>query len=253
MKCAIVIPARYASSRLPGKPLLKQTGKYLVQHVYEQAKKSKIASEVIIATDDLRIQAAAKNFGANCAMTLKSHQSGTDRVAEVAQNLDCDIFLNLQGDEPLIDPNSIDLLFRQLIESPDVPMATLATPINNEKDWMNPNCVKVVQDERGRALYFSRSPIPHVRDGKPDFSQRPSPFLLHIGMYAYRRSFLMQMAKIPMHPLEKLEKLEQLRVLGAGFPINLGIVEERTMGVDTREDYEKFLADYRRFQRLSAA
>jgi 3-deoxy-manno-octulosonate cytidylyltransferase (CMP-KDO synthetase) len=184
---------------------------------------------------------------------LKSHQSGTDRVAEVAQNLDCDIFLNLQGDEPLIDPNSIDLLFRQLIESPDVPMATLATPINDEKDWMNPNCVKVVQDQKGRALYFSRSPIPYVRDGKPDFSQRPSPFLLHIGMYAYRRSFLMQMAKIPMHPFEKLEKLEQLRVLGAGFSINLGIVEERTMGVDTREDYEKFIADYRRFQRLNAA
>jgi 3-deoxy-manno-octulosonate cytidylyltransferase (CMP-KDO synthetase) len=111
----------------------------------------------------------------------------------------------------------------------------------------------VVQDQKGRALYFSRSPIPYVRDGKPDFSQRPSPFLLHIGMYAYRRSFLMQMAKIPMHPFEKLEKLEQLRVLGAGFSINLGIVEERTMGVDTREDYEKFIADYRRFQRLNAA
>ena len=145
MKCAIVIPARYASSRLPGKPLLKQTGKYLVQHVYEQAKKSKIASEVIIATDDLRIQAAARNFGANCAMTLKSHQSGTDRVAEVAQNLDCDIFLNLQGDEPLIDPNSIDLLFRQLIESPDVPMATLATPINEPRRPCDRTCARISQ------------------------------------------------------------------------------------------------------------
>lgn len=253
MKCAIVIPARYASSRLPGKPLLKQTGKYLVQHVFEQARKSKIATEVVIATDDLRIQAAAKKFGANCAMTLKSHQSGTDRVAEVAQNLDCDIFLNLQGDEPLIDPHSIDLLFKQLIDSPEVPMATLGTPVRDEKDWLNPNCVKVIQDQCGRALYFSRSPIPFVRDGKPDFSQRPSPFLLHIGMYAYRRSFLMQMAKIPMHPLEKLEKLEQLRVLGAGFSINLGIVEERTLGVDTREDYEKFVSEYRYLKRSEAA
>ncbi len=253
MKYAIVIPARYASSRLPGKALLKETGKYLVQHVYEQAKKSKIANEIIIATDDTRIEIAAKKFGAKVVMTKKSHQSGTDRIAEVALNLPFDIYLNLQGDEPLIEPESIDLLFKQLIESPEVPMATLGTPIREEKDWLNPNCVKVVNDLHGRALYFSRSPIPFVRDGKPDFTQRPTPFLLHLGIYAYRREFLLKMAQIPMHLLERIEKLEQLRVLGAGYTISLGVVEDRSLGIDTRQDYELFVSRYRQITQNKAA
>lgn len=244
MRCVLVIPARYASSRLPGKPLLKQTGKYLVQHVYEQAKKSRLAHEVVIATDDPRIMAACGKFQANCQMTLKSHPSGTDRVAEVATKVPGDIFVNLQGDEPMIDPASIDLLIRQLLENSDSPMATLATPIRSREDWLNPNCVKVVHDGSHRALYFSRSPIPFQRDGEPDFDARPARFLQHIGMYAYRREFLLGLSKIPQDPLEKLEKLEQLRVLGMGKPIQLGIVEERSLGVDTPQDYQNFISEY---------
>lgn len=253
MRCVIVIPARFASSRLPGKPLLKQTGKYLVQHVYEQAKKSRLAHDVIVATDDPRIEAACNQFDGNCMMTSRKHQSGTDRVAEVAQKVSGDIFVNLQGDEPTIDPASIDLLINQLLIHPEAPMATLATPIRSREDWLNPNCVKVVQDGNQRAMYFSRSPIPFQRDGDPDFLVRPSPFLQHIGMYAYRREFLFDLALLPLDPLEKLEKLEQLRVLGIGRPIQLGIVEERSLGVDTPGDYQRFLEEYKATRKRKAA
>lgn len=253
MRCVIVIPARFASSRLPGKPLLKQTGKYLVQHVYEQAKKSRLAHDVIVATDDPRIEAACNQFAGNCMMTSRKHPSGTDRVAEVAQKVSGEIFVNLQGDEPMIDPASIDLLINQLLTNPNAPMATLATPIRSREDWLNPNCVKVVHDGNHRAMYFSRSPIPFQRDGDPDFLTRPTPFLQHIGMYAYRREFLFGLARLPLSPLEKLEKLEQLRVLGMGMPIQLGIVEERSLGVDTPEDYQRFLEEYKAGRKRKAA
>jgi 3-deoxy-manno-octulosonate cytidylyltransferase (CMP-KDO synthetase) len=245
MKTAIIIPARYASSRLPGKPLLRQTGKYLVQHVYERACQARRANHAVVATDDPRIVQAVESFGGNVVRTRRDHPSGTDRVAEVAGQLDADLILNLQGDEPLVDPASLDLLFDLLIKHPDADMATLATPLRSLEDWHNPNCVKVVRDGAGRALYFSRSPIPYVRDGQPDFALRPARFLLHLGLYAYRRAFLLRLAALPPEPLEQLEKLEQLRVLALGHPIQVGVVEQSGLGVDTYDDYERFVASYR--------
>ncbi|HEY7312480.1 MAG TPA: 3-deoxy-manno-octulosonate cytidylyltransferase [Gemmataceae bacterium] len=245
MKTAIVIPARYASTRLPGKPLLRQTGKYLVQHVYERACQAQRADLVVVATDDPRIFSAVESFGGRAVRTRRDHPSGTDRVAEVAGQLDAELIVNLQGDEPLIDPAALDLLFDLLLQHPDSEMATLATPLHSREQWQNPNCVKVVQDASGRALYFSRSPIPFVRDGNPDFALRPARFLQHLGLYAYRRSFLLRLAALPPEPLEQLEKLEQLRVLALGHPIRVGVVEQAGFGVDTYEDYERFVAAYR--------
>ncbi len=245
MKTAIVIPARYASSRLPGKPLLRQTGKYLVQHVYERACLAKRAGQVIVATDDSRIASAVESFGGQVVLTRRDHPSGTDRVAEVARNLDVDVVLNLQGDEPLVDPAALDLLPALLERDDQADMATLAVPITTRSQWQNPNCVKVVCDAVGRALYFSRSPIPFCRDGEPNFQAQPARFLQHLGLYAYRRAFLLSLAAQPPEPLEQLEKLEQLRVLALGRRIRLGIVQQTAIGVDTYEDYENFVRLYR--------
>jgi 3-deoxy-manno-octulosonate cytidylyltransferase (CMP-KDO synthetase) len=252
MKTAIIIPARYASSRLPGKPLLRQTGKYLVQHVYERACRAKCADAVVVATDDPRIVAAVGKFGGRVTMTRRDHPSGTDRVAEVAAGLDADLFINLQGDEPLVEPDSLDLLADLLKKNLAADVATLAVPLRSVEQWLNPNCVKVVCDAAGRALYFSRSPIPYMRDGKPDFAARPPRFLQHLGLYAYRRDFLKQLATLPPAPLEQLEKLEQLRVLAHGRTIQVGVVEQAGLGVDTYEDYERFVTMYRR-ERLGRA
>jgi 3-deoxy-manno-octulosonate cytidylyltransferase (CMP-KDO synthetase) len=238
MRVDIVIPARYASSRLPGKPLLKSTGKYLVQHVYERALQVKCARNVLIATDDPRIKAAVANFDGQCVMTRRDHVSGTDRIAEVARNLDGDIIVNLQGDEPEIDPGYLDLL-PDLLTRNSAAVATLAVPITDAETWRNPNCVKVVCDDAGRAMYFSRSPIPHVRDGDPDF-RGPAKFLQHVGLYAYRRDFLLELAAHPPCALEQVEKLEQLRVLAMGKAIQVGVVAHAGRGVDTMEDYERF-------------
>lgn len=246
MKTAIIIPARYASSRLPGKPLLRETGKYLIQHVYERACQAKHAATVIVATDDPRIEAAVRGFGGNVAMTRADHVCGTDRVAEVARQLDVDTVINVQGDEPMIDPAALDLLGSLLQQrDADADMATLAVPIRSTEAYQNPNCVKVVCDASGRALYFSRSPIPYVRDGKPDFAAEPPHFLQHLGLYAYRRAFLLSLSQLPAEPLEEMEKLEQLRVLALGRRIQVGIVRQTSIGVDTREDYERFVAAYR--------
>jgi 3-deoxy-manno-octulosonate cytidylyltransferase (CMP-KDO synthetase) len=240
VRAAIVIPARFASSRLPGKPLLKDTGKYLVQHVYEQAAKARCAADVIVATDDERIAAAVREFGGRAVMTRADHASGTDRVAEVAAYLAADVVVNVQGDEPQLDPVSIDLL-ADLMRDPTSDMATLAVPITGEEAYRSPNVVKVVCDDEGRALYFSRSPIPMVRDGAPDFAARPARFLQHLGVYAYRRDFLLRLAAAPPHPLEQSEKLEQLRVLGTGGTITVGTVAEAHRGVDTPADYADFV------------
>jgi 3-deoxy-manno-octulosonate cytidylyltransferase (CMP-KDO synthetase) len=245
MRCAIVIPARYASSRLPGKPLLRHTGKYLVQHVYEQARRARRAAEVLVATDDPRIAAAVEGFGGRAVLTRRDHPSGTDRVAEVARRLDADIIINLQGDEPLVDPAALDLLPALLEKDRDAAMATLAVPLTSAEQWQNPNCVKVVCDAVGRALYFSRSPIPYVRDGRPDFAAQPPRFLQHLGLYAYRRAFLLALAALPPEPLEQLEKLEQLRALALGRRIQVGVVRQAAIGVDTWEDYERFVQAYR--------
>jgi 3-deoxy-manno-octulosonate cytidylyltransferase (CMP-KDO synthetase) len=253
VQTAIVIPARYASTRLPGKPLLRTTGKYLIQHVYERACQAHSAGLVIVATDDPRIAAAVQNFGGRVMMTRRDHPSGTDRVAEVARQVDADLIVNLQGDEPLIDPEALDLLPQLLKRDPDADMATLAVPITSLEQWHDPSCVKVVCAANGRALYFSRSPIPFVRDGRPDFAAEPPRFLQHLGLYAYRRDFLLRLASLPPEPLEKLEKLEQLRALAVGRHISVGVVRHAAVGVDTWADYDRFVQLYRRTQRRVAA
>jgi 3-deoxy-manno-octulosonate cytidylyltransferase (CMP-KDO synthetase) len=253
MRAAIVIPARYASSRLTAKPLLRETGKYLIQHVYEQALQAQCADEVIVATDDERIFDAVREFGGRAVMTRADHQSGTDRIAEVAAHLDCETIVNLQGDEPQLEPSALDLLAGLVETDPQCDMATLAVPIADRETYSSPNVVKVVCDDNGRALYFSRSPIPMVRDGEPDFTLRPARFLQHLGVYAYRRRFLLKVAATRPHPLELTERLEQLRVLGLGGQIRVGLVARAHRGVDTPEDYAAFVRIYRELQSLRAA
>jgi 3-deoxy-manno-octulosonate cytidylyltransferase (CMP-KDO synthetase) len=248
-----VIPARYASTRLPGKPLLRETGKYLVQHVYERVSQARGIDAVVVATDDPRIAAAVRGFGGRVELTRRDHPSGSDRVAEVARRLDADLFVNVQGDEPLIDPAAVETLAGLLRADPDADMATLATPLGSLEQWTDPNCVKVVCDAAGRALYFSRSPIPFVRDGRPDFAARPPRFLQHLGAYAYRRRFLLGLAALPTHPLEELEKLEQLRALAQGRRIKVGVVDHAAPGVDTYDDYRHFVAAYRQSRHGRAA
>ena len=252
MSVAIIIPARYASSRLPGKPLLRETGKYLVQHVYEQACLAK-ADRVIVATDDERILQAVRGFGGEAALTSAEHPSGTDRVAEVARGLCADIIINVQGDEPLLPPDSLDLLVDLLHFDQQADMATLAVPIKTVEQWRDPNCVKLVRDDRGRALYFSRSPIPYVRDGEPDFHAQPARFFQHLGLYGYRREFLLDLAQEAPCVLEELEKLEQLRVLALGKKIQVGIVEHASRGVDTPEDYRRFVETWKQIGVQAAA
>ncbi len=253
MRTAIVIPARFASSRLPGKPLLRQTGKYLIQHVYERACQAKCADRVVVATDDPRIVAAVESFGGNVVLTRRDHASGTDRVAEAARRLVAEVIVNLQGDEPCIEPDDLDLLAGLLERDRKAEMATLAVPFTRLEDWCDPNRVKVVCDARGRALYFSRSPIPLVRDAEPDFTARPARFLQHLGLYTYRREFLLRLAAEPPAMLEKMEKLEQLRVLAMGCGIQVGIASRASVGVDTLADYEHFVRTYRHGRKLEAA
>jgi 3-deoxy-manno-octulosonate cytidylyltransferase (CMP-KDO synthetase) len=243
MEIVAVIPARYASTRLPGKPLKADTGRPLIQHVVEAASRARRLTRVIVATDDERIADAVRNFGGEAAMTRDDHPSGTDRVAEVAAGLpNAEIIVNLQGDEPEVSGEALDTLVELLQRDPTCPMATLATPIRDEAAYRDPGCVKVVLAQSGRALYFSRSPIPMHRDGLP----LDGPLgLLHLGLYAYRRDFLLSIAGLPPSPLEMTEKLEQLRVLESGTPIAVGIVDEPSIGIDTPEDYARFVARWR--------
>jgi 3-deoxy-manno-octulosonate cytidylyltransferase (CMP-KDO synthetase) len=239
MRTAVVIPARFGSTRLAAKPLLRETGKYLVQHVYERAIRASAPALVLVATDDDRIRTAVESFGGKVMMTSPDHPSGTDRVAEVASRLDADAVINVQGDEPLFDPASIDRL-AELIADPAADVATLAVPIPDAGAYHNPSIVKVVCDDRGRALYFSRSPIPAFRDGEPAF---PSARVLqHLGVYAYRREALRTFAETPPHPLEEAEKLEQLRILGTGGTIRVGVVAHAHRGIDTPADYAAFVS-----------
>ena len=244
MRVAIVIPARYASTRLPAKPLLRETGKYLIQHTYERASQAKCGADVIVATDDERIFDAVRGFGGRVVMTRADHVSGTDRIAEVAAHLSADVVMNVQGDEPQMEPAALDLL-AGLLADPSSDMATLAVPITSKDVYLDPNVVKVVCDNRGRSLYFSRRPIPMIRDGEPDFAARPAQFLQHLGVYAYRRDFLLKIAATPPHPLEQAEKLEQLRVLGTGGTIRVGLVPHAHRGIDTPADYAEFVRTYR--------
>ncbi len=239
----IVIPARLASTRLPRKLLLAETGKPLICHTYEAALKAKRPAGVCVAADHAEIIAAVESVGGRAIMTDPAAPSGTDRVAEAAQKIpDADIIVNVQGDEPDLAGESIDLAIRLLEDNPDAVMSTLATPIRSRKQLEDPACVKVVFDAKNRAMYFSRSPIPRAREWSDDFlAAQPPHFYQHVGLYAYRRDFLLQISRIPVCELEKIEKLEQLRVLNAGYTIVVGVVDEPTFGIDTPEDYRAFV------------
>ncbi len=242
MAATVVIPARFGSTRFPAKILAAETGRPLVQHVVDRVKGCRRVREVIVATDDARIAAALEPFGTRCILTAASHQSGTDRVAEVAQSLGDDIVVNVQGDEPEIEPQIIDSLIARL-EQTGEPMATAATPFAAQTDVNDPNLVKVVLGLDGRAIYFSRSPIPFHRD--PTSSAAP-PHYLHLGIYAYHRSFLLEYAAWTPTPLELTEKLEQLRALEHGCAIGVLVVSRATHGIDTPEQYAAFVQRWKK-------
>lgn len=253
-----IIPARLQSSRLSRKLLLADTGKPLLQYTWEQASRAKSLAGVIIATDSEEIARVVRNFGGRVEMTGE-HPSGTDRIAEVVRRWsapavsakaadvgkrrrDAEIIVNIQGDEPEIDPQHIDLLVKTLREHPSVEMSTLATPITSRRELDDHSCNKVVCAEDGRALYFSRSTIPFVRDVVwEELLQTNSPWLLHLGLYAYRVEFLLRLSQLPPSKLEKLEKLEQLRVLEMGANIQVAVVSQRSVGIDTPDDYARFV------------
>jgi 3-deoxy-manno-octulosonate cytidylyltransferase (CMP-KDO synthetase) len=237
MKKIIVIPARYASTRLPGKSLIDIGGKSLLQRVYDGACRSKLSDGTLIATDDERIKKAALAFGAEVIMTDPALPSGTDRVFAAIQDKEADLVVNLQGDEPFIEPSIIDQLF-SVLEEGDVAMATLCCPITDESEYRNPNTVKVVLDNSGCALYFSRSPIPYVNNSK--FKIQNSIFVYkHIGIYGFTRSFLEQFVALPKSPLEEAESLEQLRVLENGYKIKVIVTGYSGFGIDTPDDLER--------------
>ena len=240
-----IIPARLQSTRLPRKLLLCTTGKPLLQHTWEAARRANSLSQIIVATDSEEIADAVESFGGRIEMTGE-HPSGTDRIAEVVRRA-CDvadIIVNIQGDEPELDPRSIDQLVREIVDCPDAQMSTLATPITTEQVLSDPSCTKVVRGSDGRALYFSRSTIPFCRDQDSlALLELDSPWLLHIGVYAYRREFLLRLTQLPPSKLEQLEKLEQLRALEIGARIQVGIVEHHAPGIDTPDDYQRFADD----------
>jgi len=247
LRSYIVIPARLESTRLPRKLLLADTGKPLIQHTYEAASRAKLPAGLCVAADCAEIVDAVRRFGGSAVLTDPHHASGTDRVAEVARQLaDVDIVVNVQADEPLIQGASIDRAVELLAADPQASVATLATPIRSRKQLNDPACVKVVMDEAGRALYFSRSPIPHARQWSDDLlSADPPLFYQHVGLYAYRREFLLKIAAMPRSRLEQIENLEQLRVLESGHRIAVGVVDEPSFGIDTPDDYRAFVARYR--------
>ncbi|MBP6671504.1 MAG: 3-deoxy-manno-octulosonate cytidylyltransferase [Bacteroidetes bacterium] len=237
-----IIPSRFASTRLPGKPLVDICGKTMVQRVYEQAMKSSLLTNVVVATDDSRIETAVRQFGGNVQMTPEDIQSGSDRIALVAKDLQADIVVNIQGDEPLIDPLLIDQTIRALMEDKSAVVATAVKQTSSHQDIFNPNVVKVVLDKDQYALYFSRSPIPHVRDAKRDEEWfAGTVFYKHFGIYVYRADFLQHYTTLKPSPLETAEKLEQLRILENGYRIKCVITEYESQPVDTPEDLNKVI------------
>ncbi len=230
-----VIPARYASTRLPGKPLALMNGKPMIAHVYAGVKRAKRATEVVVATDDQRIVDAVEAAGGQAMLTDPAARSGTDRVAEVAYKNAETVVINIQGDEPLVHPEMVDQLAEYLEAHPDVPMASLMTRLRRAEDLNNPNVVKVVVDQEGFALYFSRAPIPWQRANPPERS--PTEYVFkHLGIYGYQRDFVLRFPKLPPTPLEQLEQLEQLRALEHGHRIKMMETPHETFGVDTPED-----------------
>ena len=242
-KVLVIIPARWASSRFPGKPLAKIAGVPMIQRVVMQADKAKCVSEVIVATDDSRILDFINNIGGSAIMTSSDHQSGTDRIAEVASDRDCDIIVNIQGDEPLIPPQNIDQVIKPLVDDLSISVASLRILIHDKDDLFNKNITKVVVDKFDSALYFSKAPIPWDRDS---WSERMAPesdlslplWFKHIGIYAYRKRFLMEYSTFPASSLEKIEKLEQLRILENGFQIKVVETKYDSIGVDSETDIE---------------
>ncbi len=263
-KTAAIIPARYASIRLPGKLIKSEarecTGKYLIEHVYRKVMEAKNVQEVIIATDDERIAEVVRNFGGCVKMTSINHISGTDRVAEIASNLDVDFVVNIQGDEPDIKGSMIDDLIDTMYAEREAVVCTFANKIKTLEEFIDPNAVKVVIDKDGYAMYFSRASIPFIRDGnirsnvsviektlkEVNTGDNTSfPFLKHLGIYMYRKDFLLSFSGLPVPEVEELEKLEQLRVLSNGYKIKVVITPYTCEGVDTPEDFEQFLDKYR--------
>ncbi len=237
-----IIPARYASSRFPGKLLARETGKYLIEHVYEQVSKASLINNIMIAADDKRIGQACDEFGGRWIMTRADHQCGTDRIAEAAQELEAEIIINVQGDEPEIDPAAVDKLTQLLLDDKEAQMATLAAVITEKTEIDNPNVVKVVTDKKNRALYFSRRPIPYNRDN----TTAAGVYRKHLGIYAYRREMLLKFSALEQTPLEQMEKLEQLRALENGINISVADVDHPAVGIDTPQQYAEFVQRVRR-------
>jgi 3-deoxy-manno-octulosonate cytidylyltransferase (CMP-KDO synthetase) len=247
LRSTIVIPARLASTRLPRKLLLAETGKPLIQHTFEAAARATRPSGVLVAADCEEIAAAVREFGGRVELTSPDCASGTDRVAEIARKLpEVDVLVNVQGDEPEISAAAIDLAVDLLERDASAVMSTLATPIRSREQLVDPACVKVIFDQRGRAIYFSRAAIPFARNWDDALlGADPPHFYQHIGLYAYRRDFLLQLADLPRAGIERVENLEQLRVLDAGHSIQVGVIDEPTIGIDTPEDYRAFIARQR--------
>lgn len=242
-----IIPARLQSTRLPRKLLLAETGRPLIEYTWRAASQARRLKQVLIAADSAEIQQVVAGFGARCELTGE-HPSGTDRIAEVARRCcsDGDVFVNIQGDEPEIDPANVDAVIAALLDCPSADMATLATPMTSLEQVQASSCVKVVVAADGRALYFSRSAIPFCRDRDPEEALRTDqPWLLHLGIYAYRADFLHKLTTLPPSRLEQLEKLEQLRALEAGARIQVSVVQHHSVGIDTPEDYARFVARQR--------
>jgi 3-deoxy-manno-octulosonate cytidylyltransferase (CMP-KDO synthetase) len=249
-KILAVIPARWASARFPGKPIADIHGKPMVQWVSEQAQKAYLITDVIIATDDKRIYDVVVEFGGKAVMTSPNHQSGTDRVAEVVENIECDIVVNVQGDEPLIPSENIDLVIKPLLDSENLSVSTLMIAIRNLSELHDPNICKVVVDNKGHAMYFTRAPIPCNRDN--EFLVKSNivneigvdQIVLgykHIGVYAYRKSFLLKFSNMKISRLENIEKLEQLRILENRYSIKMVETEQNSIGVDSPDDLDKII------------
>ncbi len=232
-KVVIVIPARYGSTRLAGKPLISLAGKPMIQRVYERAKLAEKADRVIVATDDERVVKAVEEFGGEARMTRTDHRTGTERVAEVAAHVAGDVFVNVQGDEPLLDPAAVDTAVNVLLEKPPAAISTVATAIKTPADIMDPNIVKTVLDFENYALYFSRAPIPWVRDAASKIHVR---HLKHLGLYVFQRDALLEYPTLPQGELERIEQLEQLRWLENGWRIRVAEVEHDAVSVDVPED-----------------
>ena len=232
-KVVIVIPARYGSTRLPGKPLVSLAGKPMIQRVYEQARQATTAQQVVVATDDERIVKAVEGFGGEARMTRTDHRTGTERVAEVAAHVEGDVFVNVQGDEPLLDPAAVDTAVSALLEDESVHIATVVTPVRVPADIMDPNVVKAVLDFDDNALYFSRAPVPWVRDTQTKMQVR---HWKHLGLYVFRRDALLEYPTLPQGELERIEQLEQLRWLENGWKIRVAEVARDAVSVDVPED-----------------